>query len=110
MLVSSIENWFETLPQRFVSSASKGVRAVYQFELAGDSGGTYHVKVNDGTLETFKGASEKPDATLKMKAEDYLKMTNGEISGTMAFMKGQLKVSGNVMLAQKLQAILPPHK
>ena len=110
MLVSSIQNWYETLPERFVANASKGVNAVFQFELAGESGGTYHVKVNDGTIETFVGPSEKPDATLKMKAEDYLKMTNGQLSGTMAFMKGQLKVSGNVMLAQKLQAILPPHK
>jgi putative sterol carrier protein len=45
-----------------------------------------------------------------MNADNYIKMVNGEISGTMAFMKGLMKISGNMMLAQKLQGIFPPHK
>ena len=110
MLVNSVENYFETLPQRFVASAAKGVKAVLQFELAGDDGGTYHITVDDGTMSYAKGPSEAPSTTIKMKAEDYIKMVNGQLSGTMAFMKGQMKVAGNVILAQKLQAIFPPHK
>ena len=110
MLVNSVQNYFETLPQRFVPSAAKGVNAVLQFELAGDGGGTYHVKVDDGTMTIVEGPSDAPSATIKMKAEDYVKMVNGQLSGTMAFMKGQMKVTGNVMLAQKMQAIFPPHK
>ena len=34
----------------------------------------------------------------------------GELNGAMAYMKGQLKVSGNVLLAQKMQAIFPQGK
>jgi putative sterol carrier protein len=110
MQVSSVKEYFDTLPQRFIASAAKGVKAVYQFELSGDGGGTYHVTIDDGTMHVTEGAHEKPSTTLKMTSNDYVDMVNGKLSGTMAFMKGKLKVSGNVMLAQKMQAFLPPEK
>src|SRR5262245_27304649 len=101
--VSSVKEYFDTLPHRFVASAAKGVNAVFQFELAGDGVGTYHVVVKDGTMAVQEGPSPSPSATLKMSADNYVKMANGELNGAMAFMKGQLKVTGNVMLAQKMQ-------
>jgi putative sterol carrier protein len=45
-----------------------------------------------------------------MAADNYVKMANGDLNGAMAFMKGQLKVTGNVLLAQKMQAIFPQGK
>ena len=108
--VSSVKEYFDTLPSRFVASAAKGVDAVFQFELSGDGGGTYHVVVKDGSMSVNEGAAEKPTATLVMGAENYVKMANGDLNGAMAFMKGQLKVTGNVMLAQKMQAIFPQGK
>ena len=105
--VSTVKEYFETLPARFVAKAAKGLKAVFQFELGGDGGGTYHVTVDDGTMAVAEGPSPTPSATLRMSAENYVKMANGELNGAMAFMKGQLKVTGNVMLAQKMQAIFP---
>jgi putative sterol carrier protein len=108
--VSTVKEYFDTLPARFVASAAKGMNAIFQFELAGDGGGTYHVTVNDGSMKVAEGPSTSPTATLKMSAENYVKMANGELNGAMAFMKGQLKVTGNVLLAQKMQAIFPQGK
>jgi putative sterol carrier protein len=105
--VSSVKEYFDTLPARFVAAAAKGLNAIFQFELAGEGGGTYHVTVADGTMSVKEGPVASPSATLKMSAENYVKMANGELNGAMAFMKGQLKVSGNVLLAQKMQAIFP---
>ncbi len=110
MQVTSVKEYFDTLSNRFVASAAKGVKAVYQFELSGDGGGTYSVAIDDGTMTVTEGPTEKPSTTLKMTGADYVDMVNGKLSGTMAFMKGKLKVSGNVMLAQKMQAFLPPEK
>jgi putative sterol carrier protein len=108
--VSTVKEYFDTLPARFVATAAKGVNATFQFELAGDGGGTYHVVVNDGTMAVHDGPSPSPSATLKMSADNYVKMANGELNGAMAYMKGQLKVTGNVLLAQKMQAIFPQGK
>ena len=110
MIVKSVSEYFETLPARFVQSAAKGVNATFQFELAGDGGGTWNVKVSDGTMAVGQGPAEAPTATLKMTAADYVKMVNGELNGTMAFMKGLLKVTGNVIMAQKMSSIFPPNK
>lgn len=105
--VSSVKEYFDTLPARFVTSASKGVNAVFQFNLPGDGGGTYHVEVSDGNMAVHEGPAASPSATLQMNAQDYIKMANGELNGMIAFMSGSLKVTGNMMLAQKLQAIFP---
>jgi len=110
MQVTSVKEYFDTLDQRFIASAAKGVKAVYQFELAGDGGGTYHVTIDDGTMTVAEGASASANTTIKMTATDYIEMVNGKLSGTMAFMKGKLKVTGNVLLAQKMQNFLPPSK
>ena len=105
--VSTIKEYFDTLPDRFVASAARGLTAIFQFELAGDGGGTYHVTVADGAIAVAEGPAPSPSATLKMSAENYVKMANGELNSAMAFMKGQLKVTGNVLLAQRMQAIFP---
>jgi putative sterol carrier protein len=110
MIVSSVKDYIETLPQRFVPGASKGVNAVFQFELSGDGGTTFHVTVDDGTMKVTDGPASAPNTTIKMASTDYVDMVNGKLNGAMAFMKGKLKVSGNVMLAQKMQTIFPPHK
>ena len=110
MPVSTVKEYFDTLSNRFVPNAAKGVKAVFQFELAGDGGGTYHVTVDDGVMSVAEGPSPTPSATLKMSADNYVKMANGELNGAMAYMKGQLKVTGNVLLAQKMQAIFPQGK
>jgi putative sterol carrier protein len=108
--VSTVKEYFDTLPQRFQSEAAKSIEAVFQFELGGDGGGTYHVTVNKGTMAVHEGAHESPTATIRMNGDDYVKMVNGKLNGAMAFMKGQMKVLGNVLLAQKMQAIFPPSK
>jgi putative sterol carrier protein len=105
--VTNVKEYFDTLPARFQAQAAKDLRAVFQFELAGTDGGTYHVTVSDGTMKVAEGPAESPSATIKMNGDDYVKMVNGKLSGTMAFMRGLMKVTGNVMLAQKMQAIFP---
>src|SRR4051812_42769988 len=108
--VNSVKEYFDTLPQRFQAAAAKSIQAVFQFELAGDGGGTYHVTVDNGTMQVVEGPHASPTATIKMNGDDYVKMVNGQLNGAMAFMKGQMKVTGNVLLAQKMQAIFPPNK
>src|SRR4051812_44432062 len=105
--VTSAKEYFDTLEGRFVASASKGVKAVFQFELSGEGGGNYHVTVSDGTMTVAEGVSTSPTTTIKASAETYVSIVNGKANGMMAVMKGQMKVSGNVLLAQKMQAMFP---
>ena len=106
--VSSVQEYFDTLDERLVKDAAKGVTATFQYDLTGDSGGTWTVAFNDGEMSVTPGPAEKPNVLYTMKADDYVKMVNGELDGTKAFMMRKLKVKGNVALAQKMKKFLPP--
>jgi putative sterol carrier protein len=108
--ISSCQEYFDTLPARFVSSAAAGVKAVYQFDMSGDGGGVWNIVIDDGNLEINNGAHENPDATIAAKAENYVKIANGQMNGLRAVMTRKMKISGNLTLARKMQAMLPVGK
>jgi putative sterol carrier protein len=106
--VHNCKQYFDTLAERFVPEAAKGVNATYQYELEGTGGGTWTVAVHDGTFEVSEGATANPTVVYKMNADNYVKMVNGDLSGTKAFLTRKLKVSGSIPLAQKMNTFLPP--
>ena len=104
--VSSVEEYFSTLGDRFNAAGASGVNAVYQFEL-GDAG-TWHVAGTDGAMEAPKQeAYEKPTTTIKMTGENFVKMSNGELNGQMAYMTGKMKIKGSIPMAMKMKNIFP---
>ena len=84
----------------------KGVNAVYQFDLSGDDGGVFHVKVEDGKCDLAEAAHDAPNITITMAADDFSSMLDGKLNATSAFMAGKLKVKGDMSLAMKLQGLL----
>jgi putative sterol carrier protein len=84
------------------------VSATYVYQLDGDGGGTWTVTIDDGALKVAEGAVAEPTVTYKMKADNYVKLVNGDLSGTKAFLTRKLKVSGSIPLAQKMNKFLPP--
>ena len=105
--ISSVQEYFDTLGDRFVQSASKGVNAVYQFEISGDGGGTWHVAVADGAMEVHQGAHASPSSTVTSKAADYVKIANGDMNGLRAVMTRKMRIAGNIVMARKMQAMFP---
>ena len=61
------------------------------------------MKNGDGTV--INGNDGKPDTSLMMSESDFLALVKGKLNTMQAFMQGRLKISGNMMLAQKLQAV-----
>ena len=104
---TSVAEVFKLLPTVFNAGAAAGVNAVYQFDLTGDGGGTYHVQVANGGCKVHQGAATTPNITITMAAADYLDMINGKLNPQMAFMGGKLKIKGDMSLALKMQQIFP---
>lgn len=103
--VASVEEYFSTLDKRFVEAGAKGVTAVFQFDLA--ESGIHHVEVKDNGMSYAKGAHASPTTTIKMTGENFVKMSNGELSGQMAYMTGKMKISGSIPMAMKMKEIFP---
>ena len=87
-------------------SKTANMNAVYQFDLAGDDGGQYHIILKDGTAEAGSGAPENPNITISMAATDFVALREGKLDPTMAFMSGKIKIKGDMGLAMKLQTVL----
>lgn len=49
---------------------------------------------------------QKVDATLTIEDEDYVLLLFGKISPQFAFLKGRMKIKGDVLLLQKLNRLV----
>ena len=50
--------------------------------------------------------SGKADTTMTVADSDLIEIATGKINPQVAYLKGKLKISGNIMLAQKLGPLL----
>jgi putative sterol carrier protein len=91
----SVQERFATLTKRFLPEKAKGVDARFQFDLSGSGGGKWYVEIKGGKITVKEGSGPNPTVTLKASAEDYLKIANGEMSKTWAFIRGKVKVDGD---------------
>jgi len=105
MVSERIRDVFDRMPEIFNPGAAKGMDAVFQLDITGDGGGNWTAVIKDETCRIQEGSHENPSVRLTMSVETWLAMASREINGMQAFMSGQLKVSGDIMLAQRLEQL-----
>lgn len=103
----SCKEVFERMPTVFSKEASKGLDAVFQFDLSGDGGGKWYVTVKNQTCDVKEGTNPSPNVTISMAAQDYLDMTTGKANPQMLFMSGKLRIAGDLGLAMRMQSVFP---
>ncbi len=92
----------ESMPNAFVPERAKGLKATYQFELSGEGGGNWVMEIANQQCRVREGVADKPDATISLAATDYVALIKGELDPMGAFMRGKLKVKGNMGLIMKV--------
>jgi putative sterol carrier protein len=83
---------------------AKAIGAVFLFKITGDGGGTWTVdcKSNPGV----RAGEEPADVTLELSASDWATISSNPGAAMQLYFTGKLKVTGNAMLATKLQKLL----
>ena len=106
----TISELFEQMPSVFNPAAAAGMNKTFQWNITRDEAGVWAFKINNGQGEVIPGGVEKPDVTFTISDKDWLAITEGKLDGMNAFMTGKLKVSGDMMLAMKLQNLFPTRR
>ncbi|HUN07985.1 MAG TPA: SCP2 sterol-binding domain-containing protein [Aggregatilineales bacterium] len=103
--VQEIAQIFPAMATRLIADKAQGVNATIQFNLSGDNGGMFWLKIADGTCEAGEGAAENPKMTLKAAADDWYAVSTGKMNPMQAFMSGKIKIEGDMGMAMKLQTM-----
>ncbi|MBV6450850.1 MAG: sterol-binding protein [Anaerolineae bacterium] len=89
----------ETIKSAFQPDKAAGVDTVVQFRFTGAQASDWYVVIKDQKCESTEGLHPDPKMTMTVDSEDYIKISTGELDATMAFMKGKVKVSGDMGVA-----------
>ncbi len=92
------------MAKAFKPDEAAGVTASINFDLSGDGGGQWNMKIADGTCVVSDGLDASADVTLHTSSEDWIAMLSGTLDDTMAFMSGRLKVDGDMGLAERMNS------
>jgi putative sterol carrier protein len=98
----------EELPAALAKNAdaARKIGAKYQINITGDGGGEWYIDVSDSGPKAEKGNPGTADCTITLSVEDFHKLhENPQANGMQLYFAGKLKVTGNQMLAMKLQQL-----
>lgn len=96
----TLEKIVQKLPTKFNPSQASGLNAVYQFTL--NDAEDFYLSIDETSCSSHYGRHQDPDITLVMDEATFIRVIKGDQDGMSAFMKGQLRAEGNVMLAMRL--------
>lgn len=99
-----LDRIFEGMVERFDASKAKDVATDIQW-LVTDQGNEYPylVSIKDGTCTAGRGRGESPKVTFTMTVVPFMRLISGQENGVQLFMKGALKVGGDLMFSQRVQ-------
>ena len=101
-----VEAMFPHMQEKFDPAKAEGLDAVIQFELTGDGGGKYWLKIADSTLSYGEGVDPSARMTVRGSTDDFVSLMNGSLQPMQAFMLGKIKVAGDTGLALKLMPLI----
>ena len=96
----------QSLPQRFRPKMAGNLRSTIQYRLSGEDGGEWYMTIADGACEVQRGAHQNPDATIIMRASDFVGINVGTVNAVDTFWGGLITIEGSVEAVFALPPIM----
>ena len=99
---------FRRFAEHFRPERASGLDAVVHFKILDRPGGGYdhyELLIADGALTVVDPPEREPTVTLKIRPVDFLKLVTNNANGPMLFLRGRLKIDGDLMLASRLTGL-----
>ena len=106
--VITVNRVIEKLSSRFIAKNSIDINSTYQFQL--HDAEDFYFTIANQSLVVETGNHSDPDITLILDSDTFIRVVTGDQDGMSAFLKGQLRAEGNVMLATKLSKFFSKEK
>ena len=103
--MSDINTLLDTMQQRFNPAAAAGMDEVFQYDIDGE--GSWHIQIKQDQCTISEADATEASVTLSMSKDTFTAVMLGETDGMQAFMMGDIKASGDVMLATRLPDLFP---
>jgi hypothetical protein len=85
---------------------AKQIGAKYQINISGEGGGSWFIDVSDTGPRSQQGEPGGADCVISLTVEDFQKLhENPQANGVQLYFAGKLKITGNQLLAMKLQKL-----
>ncbi len=106
--MTSIKDFLNDLPNKVIPAALEGVSTVLHFDVTGDNGGLYTLKIADGKIDVAEGLIGDAKSVIRTNDKVFSDLVNKETNPMMALMTGKLKVSnpGEIMKYAKLIGLM----
>jgi len=82
---------------------AREVNAIYAFKITGDGGGEWTVDLVNNPPTCTKGDTGQAQCTIEVAHDDFKQMLGNPQVGMQLYFQGKLRVTGDPMLATKLQ-------
>ena len=104
----SVEQTLRNLEEKINANphAVNGFHAVYHFLISGAESGNYQVTFAGNQASYVKETPDEAKCTLELSDENFIKLVEGTLNPTAAFMMGKVKIKGELAYSLKLQTIL----
>ncbi|MEO6130717.1 MAG: SCP2 sterol-binding domain-containing protein [Saprospiraceae bacterium] len=86
----------------------EGLETVFHFDLEGDGGGQYTVKVADGKVDVSDGLKGEANCVVRAHEDTFHKLIEGDLNPMMAVLTGKVKISnqGEMLRYAKLFGLM----
>jgi putative sterol carrier protein len=97
-----LDEIFNRMGDHFRADKAKGQTVAVHFVITGGPDGSkdsYQASIKDGVCSTSKELTEHPRATITAGGVNFLRLVTGGAGGVELFLKGKLKIGGDMMFA-----------
>ena len=101
--MTAAAEFFTALPERLSAAGEEPQPAVIAFALAGAPDGGWTLRLGPNTVEPGVAPA---DVTVTCTREHWEQLCDGSMSPQVAWATGLLAVSGDMLMAQRLRALL----
>jgi hypothetical protein len=97
-----LDRIFHYMPLIFWSSRGADMKVTYVFNMEGEGGGQWAVRISDGKAVAEDGVPESFDMELRTKPELWIDLSNNDLNAMWAITTRKVHLGGNAGLAMKL--------